>query len=166
MGLTSGAFPMIVSINVDMFVQDRLGLFFCGGGRDYLFVLVDISNIIFDQAQKWFSEQAIDWLLVLDTDSSLALFKLSTKYFLFPSVFPLPLNLGPEQQMLIDTQTMISFIFRELWKIKILSKWTIKIKLFVFFSTPRLCSGSLGWFSTTLSNLIKSRSLIWLTDES
>lgn len=52
MGLTSGAFPMIVSINVDMFVQDRLGLFFCGGGRDYLFVLVDISNIIFDQAQK------------------------------------------------------------------------------------------------------------------
>lgn len=27
-------------------------LFFHGGGKDYLFVLVDISNIIFDQVQK------------------------------------------------------------------------------------------------------------------
>lgn len=35
-----------------------------------LFICV-ISNIIFDQVQKWFSELAIDWLLVLDTDSSL-----------------------------------------------------------------------------------------------
>lgn len=42
------------------------------------------------------------------------------------------------------------------------SKWNY----LYLFSTPRLCSGSLAWFSTTLSNLIKSRSLIWLIDES
>lgn len=55
--------------------------------------------------------------------------------------------------MLIDTQTVIWFIFGELWKIKILSKWTIKMKLFVFIFYPSIVQWEFG---LVFYNFIKS----------